>query len=88
MCDGAVAGFKYFDLTNTKKIRVNAKGKAEGLLYIGTEEDGAPAAKVEIKPTRNAHGFVTELNAPGKKQPLFFKFQGKGSFDFLSFELR
>ena len=36
MCDGAVAGFKYFDLTNTKKIRVNAKGKAEGLLYIGT----------------------------------------------------
>lgn len=27
MCDGAVAGFKYFDLRETSKVRINIKGK-------------------------------------------------------------
>lgn len=88
MCDGAVAGFKYFDLTDTKKIRVNVKSKAEGILNICTEENGAPVAKVQISPTRNIYGFVAELHAPGEKQALFFKFQGKGNFDFISFDLK
>lgn len=88
MCDGAVAGFKYFDFTSTKKIRVNVKGKAAGTLYVCTEEKGTPVASVEIKPAKTVHGFVTELHAPGEKQALFFKFQGKGSFDFISFDLK
>ncbi|MCF0133214.1 MAG: family 43 glycosylhydrolase [Blautia sp.] len=88
MCDGAVAGFKYFDLTDTKKIRVNVKGNAAGVLSICTEEYGEAVTKIDIKPTRNVHGFTAELNAPGSRQALFFKFEGKGSFDFISFDLR
>ena len=88
MCDGAVAGFKYFDLTKTKKIRVNVKGNASGTLHICTEEYGKPVAKIEIKPVRNLHGFTADLNAPGEKQALFFKFEGKGSFSFISFDLK
>ena len=34
MCDGAVAGFKYFDLRETSKVRINIKGKATGVVYV------------------------------------------------------
>ena len=87
MDDGAVAGFKYFDLTQTSKIRINIKGNASGNVYIRTAEGQQPAAKIEVKPTKEVHGFGSELKAPGEKQALFFKFEGKGSFDFISFDL-
>lgn len=43
MCDGAVAGFKYFDLEDTKEIRVNIRGNAEGIVIIkdGDTENAA-----------------------------------------------
>lgn len=87
MDDGAVAGFKYFDLRETSKIRVNIRGNASGRVYIRTSEDQDPVAELEVKPTKEVHGFVTELKAPGEKQALFFKYEGKGSFDFISFDL-
>ena len=87
MDDGAVAGFKYFDLTQTSKIRINIRGNASGTVYIRTAEDARPIAEIEVKPAREVHGFVSELKAPGEKQALFFKFEGKGSFDFISFDL-
>lgn len=88
MCDGAVAGFKYFDLSNTKKIRINIKSKATGIVYIRTQENGSPVAQIAVKPSRGLHGFSTDLKGLGKKEALFFKFEGKGAFDFISFDLK
>lgn len=88
MCDGAVAGFKYFDLTETKEIIVNIKGKAEGVLHISTEEYGVPAAEIPVVSSRKLQSLHASLKARAGRQPLFFKFKGKGSFDFVSFELK
>jgi hypothetical protein len=88
MCDGAVAGFKYFDLTNTQKIRVNVQGRAEGTLSVLTKETGKPAAQITIKPTRERHGFTADISNLTGTQALFFKFEGKGSFNFYSFDLK
>ncbi|MCD7867557.1 MAG: family 43 glycosylhydrolase [Clostridiales bacterium] len=88
MCDGAVAGFKYFDLSNTKKIHINIKSKATGIVYIRTQENGSPVAQIAVKPSRSLHGFSTDLKGLGKKEALFFKFEGKGAFDFISFDLK
>ena len=38
MCDGSVAGYKYFDLSETKEIRINICGNASGTVYIRTRE--------------------------------------------------
>lgn len=88
MCDGAIAGFKYFDLTDTKGIEVKIKGRASGSLYICTGEDGKHSAEIEIKPGRGVRTVSARIHAPGKKLPLFFKFEGKGSFNFYSFDLK
>ena len=88
MCDGAVAGFKYFDLTSTKEISVNIRGKAEGVLHISTEEYGVPAAEIPVVSSRKLQSFHAPMKARAGRQPLFFKFTGRGSFDFISFELK
>lgn len=88
MCDGAVAGFKYFDLRETSGIRINIKGNASGVVHVCTTENGNPAADIKISPSREVKGFSAELEAPQEKQALFFKYEGKGSFDFLSFDLK
>lgn len=87
MCRGSVAGFKYFDLRQTRKVSVQIRGKARGTLHISTEEKGSPAASIAIDNGGETAVFGTGLHAPGEKQALFFRFEGKGSFDFLSFEL-
>ncbi len=88
MCDGAVAGFKYFDLRETTKIRVNVKGKGNGVMKICTEEYGDPVAEIPIAPTKEIRGFSGPISAPGEKQALFFKFEGTGSFNFYSFDIK
>ena len=88
MCDGAVAGFKYFDLSETREICVCVKGRATGTLYVCTEEKGEPAAVIAIGPSGEEKNFSAALKVSGSRQALFFRFEGKGSFDFVSFTLK
>ena len=88
ICDGAVAGFKYFDLSETREICVCVKGRATGTLYVCTEEKGEPAAVIAIGPSGEEKNFGAALKVSGSRQALFFRFEGKGSFDFVSFTLK
>ena len=86
MHDGSVCGFKYFDLSETKKITIEYKGNAEGKLYILTEENGEPVAELKITPRLVNITASTALDIKGVK-PLYFRFEGKGRFNFYSFTL-
>ena len=88
MCDGALAGFKYFDLSETKEISVTVKGHAEGTLYVRTSENGEAIAEISISPTKELREFSSDIHVSGNKEALFFVFEGKGSFDFISFTLK
>ena len=88
MCDGAVAGYKYFDLSETKEIRINICGNARGTVYIRTEENGKPVASIQVKAGRERKNFSAKLAGLGKKEALFFCYEGKGSFDFHAFDLK
>ena len=89
MCDGAVAGFKYFDLRNSQKIRINIKGNASGLVTVRNKEGGSTIARIQVSPVREVHGFTAELShGLGEKEALFFSYEGKGSIDFFSFALK
>lgn len=89
MCDGAVAGFKYFDLKDTTGISVNIKGKANGTLTCkdGDGLDSKILCEIPISPARNGADFKASLSGTKDKQALFFSFKGSGSFNFISFEL-
>ena len=84
MCDGAVAGFKYFDLRETSKVRINIKGKATGIVYVSTEEGGKPVAKIQVKSCKEQHGFAADVNGLGEKEALYFSYKGTGAFNFMS----
>ena len=88
MCDGSVAGYKYFDLSETKEIRINICGNASGTVYIRTRENENPAAEIPVKVSRERKEFSAKLTGLGKKEALFFCYEGKGSFDFHSFDLK
>jgi hypothetical protein len=88
VCDGAVLGYKYFDLTDTNKISVNIKGNAQGTLYVCTEETGKPVTQIAISPAKEIREFSGDLDKVTGVQPLFLKYEGKGSFKLESFELK
>lgn len=89
VCDGSVVGFKYFDLAKTKEIRINLKGNARGTVLVkdGDTAQANVLVEIPVTPAKNGHGFVGKLENVKNNQALFFTFQGKGSFDFISFDL-
>ena len=90
MCDGAVAGFKYFDLRCTSKINLNLRGNAQGQITIYGANKLAPICEIPIcLSSKRVKEFGCRLLEKGtNKEPLFFKFTGTGSFDFVAFELQ
>lgn len=88
MCDGGVAVYKYFDLTQTNEISVAVKSRATGVLYVRTEENDEPVATIAIRPGKGVTQAGSVLHASGSKEALFFTFEGKGSFDMISFTLK
>ena len=88
MYDGALAGFKYFDLRETKEISVAIKGRAKGKLYVRTRENGEAIATIAVSPCKELRDFTSAVRAGGSREALFFTFEGKGRFDFISFTLK
>ena len=89
MRDGAVTGFKYFEIQHLKYISVDINGKAKGTIYISTDRDFEKIIaniEIDINGGRKEMGDVICRLKSGK-YPLYFKFHGSGMFDFFSFEL-
>ena len=88
-CDGAVAGFKYFDFDGkTARIGVTLSGKAQGTMSVSTEIDGTPVAVIGIdssgkEPKRISAPATIEAGV----KPLYFTYHGSGKPDFISIEL-
>lgn len=90
MCNGAMAGFKYFDLSKTKNISVFVKGKAKGILEVRDKYDqyAEPIATIPIEVQNSPSNFKAKFTGPLKsKSGLYFTFRGTGHFDFYSFTL-
>lgn len=89
MRDGAVTGFKYFEIQHLKYISVDINGKAKGTIYISTDRDFEKIIaniEIDINGGRKEMGDVICRLKSGT-YPLYFKFHGSGMFDFFSFEL-
>ena len=87
MQDGAVAGFKYFDLQNTRRISVETGGTAEGIIIVKNSEDGITLAEISLKVSGAKLTFEAPMTPDTEKSALFFMFKGEGELDFHSFTL-
>jgi hypothetical protein len=86
-CDGAIAGFKYFDIQNTDHIGVTIRGNARGKMCVYNRLSGQCLAKIEIFPCKEKTLFMAPFQGNAGKQALYFIFHGKGKMDFVSFRL-
>jgi arabinoxylan arabinofuranohydrolase len=84
--DGDLIGYKYFDLSNTKKITLTLDGKFSGKVYVRFSEFGKNefSSDIHINGRQNV-----EINIPKQSnmEALYFYFEGKGKMSFHQFEL-
>lgn len=80
-CNGAMAGFKYFNIKNLRRIGVTVRGNAEGIMYVRNEPFGAVVAEIAIHPTASDKTFYGEYGGDDGKKALYFTFEGKGKID-------
>ena len=77
-CNGAMAGFKYFDIDGLKRIGVTGCGNAEGVIEVKNEPFGAVVAEIEITPSAEEKTFYGEYRGDSGVKALYFTFLGKG----------
>ena len=88
MRDGAVAGFKYFDIRGGKTVSVELSGAAEGeFLVSDTPDFQTISARIPLKLTAGRMEFRASCILADGERALYFKFCGVGSVDFHSFLL-
>ena len=87
MRDGAVAGFKYFDILCPVRIRIKLKGEGEGNVLVSDSMHFEKAIVIPVKAEKKECSFISEDMLEQKEHSaLYFKYQGKGKIDFLEFE--
>ena len=88
MRDGAVAGFKYFDIRGVKTVSVELSGTAEGeFLLSDTPGFQTISARIPLKLIDGRAEFRAGCALDNGARTLYFKFCGVGSVDFHSFLL-
>lgn len=89
VADGTLIGYKYFKAGELKQIKVRIRGNATGSLYVKTAPDGENIGEIPVEAHSSAWtqtaGNVS-LSADSQ-YALYFKYEGDGAFDFMSFEL-
>ena len=87
ICEGSVAGFKYFTLDKTRKIRIRTRG-GKGKMLVYTDFNDNPVAEIKLERSQNwkVSEFVSFNYISGTK-PLFFIWHGDEPLDFSGFEL-
>lgn len=87
MRDGAVAGFKYFEITELSKIEMTIRGKASGKIEILEGNNVQKIGEIEVKQNTKEWTKVSAdiLTIPKGTESIYFKYLGMGSVDFLEF---
>ncbi|MCL2864218.1 MAG: family 43 glycosylhydrolase [Lachnospiraceae bacterium] len=88
MRDGTVAGFKYFECKNVKKIKIRTRAYARGFMEVKLAWDGETLAKIPIAYANIWTVGVADICIPDGVWPLYFEFKGEGGVSFASFALQ
>lgn len=86
-CDGATAGFKYFDLEDVQRIAVSIKGNAQGRFVVRTKKGGIPVCIIPVLAKKSYENFCGNWNGENGISALYFTYEGKGKCDFRAFTI-
>lgn len=86
--DGTLIGYKYFDFENPEELILTLKGNGSGNLEVRTDVNGSPLADIHIYPVSKWHEVHISLPALSGIRPLYLTYQGKGTVDLLSLQLK
>ena len=84
--DGAWAGFKYFDIRKSDRIKVCMRGNAEGELLVQDDRDGEIRAVIPIHSSADWQEESGEFRIEPGVHALYFTYRGSGSMDWQWFE--
>ncbi len=85
---GSWCGLKYFAFDGSEsKITVILRGNAVGTLKVHTDRNLPPVASILVKPREAWTEYSVKLEIPAGEAPLYFVYEGGGSFDFSVFEI-
>lgn len=87
MRDGAWAGYKYFKFTGEENISIKVRGNANGKMLVLTQRNGSSVSEIEISQTGGTKTFNGILKKMTGVYPLYFRYEGEGSLDFLEFSI-
>lgn len=79
-CNGATAGFKYFEFGGANKICVEICGNVNGIINV-SDETGT-VAQIPVKPCKKRTKYCAKLDINKGVKPLYFTYHGKGNCDF------
>lgn len=85
--DGAVIGFKYFDLCGLKSVTVRVKTGDAGTLSVRTDREGSDIAVISVDACCEWQEYTAAAQAPDGQTALYFIYHGKGILSFQGFEL-
>ena len=88
MRDGAVAGFKYFQMDGEKALSIELRGTGSGHMDISATPDFSKHASIPVSVQGETKTFSGKLNIGTGKSALYFRFCGTGAVDFIAFELK
>lgn len=86
MTDGAVAGFKYFDIKGVNRIGVSVRGNGEGKICVKKTLTGESIGEIEIRAIQEWKEFEGEVRITNEVTGLDFEYNGTGYIDFRFFE--
>lgn len=87
MKKGSLAGYKYINLKETKKIEIVYRGEVSGELDIYTEQSRAAVGKIALKPTAWWRTAEAEVSFADEKE-LYLVHRGEGELSLLTLNLK
>ncbi|WP_020620536.1 family 43 glycosylhydrolase [Paenibacillus daejeonensis] len=87
MQHSAVAGFKYFQCTGVKRVKIKARGYANGSFEVKTAWDGPALGSIPVKFTNVWTTYEASIDIPDGVHALYFQYNGMGSASLASFTL-
>lgn len=100
--DGAVAGFKYFEMTDASQISVTVRGTAKGIFKVygvafeelqgakisPWEDEKYCVAEIGVDESVGWKEYTATLKMDAGVKAVYFKYCGEGTCDFYSFTLK
>ena len=87
MQHSAIAGFKYFQCTGVKRVKIKARGYANGSFEVKTAWDGPALGSIPVQFTNVWTTYEASIDIPDGVHALYFQYNGMGSASFASFTL-